>query len=72
MKNIKIKVGSKFVLCSVNELICRKRKCFNPGYYIHRCGWGFETAKKMSCLTRDNHGCPEKKEIFNAIRQKKQ
>jgi len=61
---LKILYGSKYVQVEVLESECRKRRCLVIGRYTHHSAAGASgcsswTNKKYSCLTRDNHGCPE-------------
>lgn len=65
--DIRIKWGSKLVSVNVNSLECKHYKCFVPGRYTHHTACGASgcssrTADRLSCLTRDNRGCPEIKE----------
>ena len=62
---IKIRWGNKMIKVDVNYPECRKRECFVPGKYVHTSACGMSgtssrTADEYSCLTRDNHGCPDK------------
>lgn len=62
---IKIKKNNKFIKVDVNEKECKNKTCFVPGKYTHYSSAGYSgcshwTDKNYSCLTRDNHGCPEK------------
>jgi len=68
---MKIKIKSKaigrFITVEVIDKECKKYKCFVWGTYTHRTACGMsgcsaQTANGYSCLTRDNHGCPDKKE----------
>ncbi|MFH0806010.1 MAG: hypothetical protein V1901_03995 [Patescibacteria group bacterium] len=66
--NIKIKWDNKYKLVNVNNRECRKLKCFVPGRYTHHTACGMSgcssrTDENYSCLTRDNRGCPDIKEI---------
>ena len=60
---VKIRQGKKFVMVEVNYCDCPKRSCFYYGYYTHhsaagKSGCSSWSAKELSCLHRDNHGCP--------------
>jgi hypothetical protein len=63
---VKIKEkGQKSVLVDVNHRDCPKRPCFYYGHYTHYSAAGASgcshwTDKDLSCLQRDNHGCPKK------------
>jgi len=66
--NIKIKQDKKYIIVNVNSIECKKFKCFIVGRYTHHSACGLSgcsswTDEKYSCLTRDNRGCPDKKEI---------
>jgi hypothetical protein len=60
---VKIKEGKKYILVDVNHKDCPRRKCFHYGHYTHTSPVGFNgtssrTSDHISCLYRDNHGCP--------------
>ncbi len=60
---VRVKDGKKFVTVDVNHKDCPKRTCFYYGHYTHHnaagsSGVSSRTADEMSCLRRDNHGCP--------------
>jgi len=60
---VKVKDGKKFVKVDVNHKDCPKRDCFYYGHYTHHSSAGMSgvssrTADTLSCLRRDNHGCP--------------
>lgn len=56
---VKIKEGKKHITVDVNYKDCPKRSCFYYGSYTHLSSGGSSTATKLTCLRRDNHGCPE-------------
>lgn len=56
-----IKIDGEAV--EVRDRTCAYRACLWVGRYVHRSaagasGCSARTASKLSCLTRDNHGCP--------------
>ncbi len=61
---VKIKNGEKFVMVKVLDRDCPKRTCFRYGYYTHHNAAGYSgcfsrTDNSLSCLYRDNFGCPD-------------
>jgi hypothetical protein len=61
---VKIRQGKKFVIVDVNYRDCPKLSCFYYGHYTHHTSCGMSgcssrTDEELSCLRRDNHGCPE-------------
>ncbi len=64
MMNIRIKYGNKITDVFVREKQCRSKPCFRPGHYTHHTACGASgcssrTDDNVSCLTRENHGCPK-------------
>lgn len=64
---IRVKFENKFVNVKVLDYKCKMRKCFIIGKYTHHSSTGFSgcsfwTDNNYSCLTRDNHGCPDNKD----------
>lgn len=65
----KLKIGGKEV--SVNYEACEFLECLRIGTYTHRTSCGASgcsarTADGLSCLTRDNHGCPTNRRRLTA------
>lgn len=64
---MKIKIrwdNKKCIQVDVNSRECRHLRCFVPGRYTHHSACGLSgcsswTDEGYSCLTRDNHGCPD-------------
>lgn len=55
---------NKMILVGVNHVDCKKLSCFIAGRYTHHSAAGLSgcsswTDKNYSCLTRNNHGCPD-------------
>jgi len=62
---IRILEKNHFLNVEVRDRDCKKRSCLVIGHYTHRSITGASgcsnwTDANLSCLTRDNHGCPEK------------
>ncbi len=55
----KDKATLKYVTVDVNYLDCNSRPFFYYGYYT-QSGTSSSTNLTLSCLKRDNHGCPTK------------
>jgi hypothetical protein len=67
---VRVKYGNRFVMVDVNYRDCPKRVCFRCGLYTHHNSVGYSgcsssTATELSCLRRDNHGCPITKEMLS-------
>lgn len=60
---VRIGKGKKAIMVEVKDKDCPKRACFYYGHYTHHTACGSSgcssrTADDLSCLRRDNHGCP--------------
>ena len=65
---IRIKQGKRFVTVDVNNKWCRHKECFVPGFFTHHTAAGMSgisawSDSQMSCIQRDNHGCPKKETL---------
>ncbi len=61
---IRKKHDGKMQDVKVAEEACKTKPCLRIGYYTHytacgSSGCSYRTDDRLSCLTRDNHGCPE-------------
>lgn len=59
---MKLKIRKQIV--DVNSSKCKKYKCLRIGYYTHHnaagnSGISARTDDELSCITRDNFGCPD-------------